>query len=158
LVKILFVCTGNICRSPLAEGILRNKLQQKNLLAEVDSCGFESFHVGDPPDSRAQAVARIRGIDISSHRARLFTMKDFERYDYIYAMDSSHYNHIMSMTRNETDQSKVDYILNMIFPGQNRGVKDPWYYDIEAFEKTYIILDEACDHIIGMLTPKSPVR
>jgi protein-tyrosine phosphatase len=151
LVKILFVCTGNICRSPLAEGILRNKLNRIRIPAEVDSCGFESFHVGDPPDSRAQSVARNRGIDISSHQARLFTISDFDLFDYIYAMDSSHYNNIMRLARNDHDRSKVDYMLNVLYPGQNRGVQDPWYHDMKAFERVYQQLDEVCDQITDRL-------
>jgi protein-tyrosine phosphatase len=151
LVKILFVCTGNICRSPLAEGILRDKLLKINFPAETDSCGFESFHAGDPPDPRAQQVARIRGIDISTHRARLFNVKDFEQFDYIYAMDSSHFRNIMRLSRNETDRSKVDYLLNVIYPLQNRDVQDPWYHDIKVFEKVFLQLDEACEMIVGIL-------
>ncbi len=155
MVKILFVCTGNICRSPLAEGILRDKLNKVNIPCEIDSCGFESFHVGDPPDARAQKVARLRGIDISSHEARLFTYDDFAMFDFIYAMDNSHYNNLMRLAKSESDRSKVDYVLNTIHPGQNRGVQDPWYHDMEAFEKVYAQLEEACDHIAHMLIMKS---
>jgi protein-tyrosine phosphatase len=147
LVKILFVCTGNICRSPIAEGILREKLIKINIPAVVDSCGFESYHVGDPPDSRAFAVSIKRGIDISSHRARLFTTKDFDIFDYIYVMDSSHYRGVMALARNGSDKMKVDYILNVINPGQSQSVQDPWYHDEGAFEKVYLQLDRACELI-----------
>ena len=155
MVKILFVCTGNICRSPLAEGILRDKLNKVNLPSEIDSCGFESFHVGDPPDTRAQTVARLRGIDISSHQARLFIYDDFETFDFIYAMDTSHYNNIMRLAKCDSDRSKVDYVLNVIHPGQNSGVQDPWYHDMKAFEKVYNQLEVACDHITHMLITES---
>jgi len=155
LVKILFVCTGNICRSPLAEGILRDKLNKMNFPSEIDSCGFESFHVGDPPDARAQTVARQHGIDISAHQARLFTYDDFETFDFIYAMDTSHYNNMMRLARTDIDRSKVDYVLNAIHPGQNRGVQDPWYHDMKAFEKVYLQLEEACDSIVHMLISNS---
>jgi protein-tyrosine phosphatase len=158
LIKILFVCTGNICRSPLAEGILRDKLLKNKITAEVDSCGFESFHVGDAPDSRAQVVAMKRGIDLSSLRARLFTSLDFDRFDYIYAMDSTHYMNIMRLARNETDRSKVDYMLNVLYPGQNQGVSDPWYHDLKAFEKVYLQLDEACDRIVDDLILEFPKK
>jgi protein-tyrosine phosphatase len=93
----------------------------------------------------------MRGIDISSHRARLFIVRDFERFDYIYAMDSSHYNNIMGLTKNHADKSKVDYLLNVLHPGQNRCVHDPWYHDIMAFEKVYLQLDEACEQITRKL-------
>ena len=151
MIRILFVCTGNICRSPLAEGILREKLRKKNIPAEIDSCGFESFHVGDPPDSRAQSVAMRRGIDISAHRARLFAPRDFERFDYIYAMDSSHFHNLMRLCRNGSDKVKVDYVLNALSPGQNLGVQDPWYHDLAAFEKVFVQLDAACDRIVANL-------
>ena len=155
MIKILFVCTGNICRSPLAEGILREKLSKRKIPGEVDSCGFESFHVGDAPDPRAQSVAAKRGIDLSSHRARLFTVADFERFDFIYAMDYSHFNQIMSLARNESDIAKVDFVLNTLHPGQNLGVVDPWYHDIKAFERVYLQLDEACDRIIDKIIIES---
>jgi protein-tyrosine phosphatase len=151
LIKVLFVCTGNICRSPLAEGILREKLKRHNIPAEVDSCGFESFHVGDPPDSRAQEVASKRGIDLSTHRARLFTPADFNRFDYIFAMDSTHFNNIRRLARNESDMSKVDYVLNVLHPGQNLGVQDPWYHNLKAFENVYLQLDQVCERFVDKI-------
>jgi len=147
LINILFVCTGNICRSPLAEGILREKLKESNIPAGVDSCGFESFHVGDQPDARARSVAQANGIDISGHRGRLFNQADFDHFDYIYAMDSSHYSNLMRLCRNGADRAKVDYVLNMVHPGQNCDVQDPWYHDMRAFEKVFQQLDEACSRI-----------
>jgi protein-tyrosine phosphatase len=147
LVNILFVCTGNICRSPLAEGILRNKLTKLSIPAFIDSCGFESFHIGDPPDHRAQAVAIKHVTDISSHRGRLFSTDDFDRFDMIYVMDSGHFRNALKFARNDSDRSKVEYILNVLHPGQNFGVTDPWYYGNEAFEKVYFQLDQACEVI-----------
>lgn len=147
--KVLFVCTGNICRSPLAEGILRDKLLKREIAAEADSCGFESFHTGDPPDPRAQEVAGRRGIDISSHKARLFSIHDFDRFDYIYAMDSTHYDKIMRLARNESDRKKVDFMLNVLHPGENRDVQDPWYHNLKAFVNVYLLLDEACDVVVA---------
>ena len=155
MIKVLFVCTGNICRSPLAEGILREKLEKRKIPAEVDSCGFESFHVGDHPDPRAQQVAMKHGIDISVHRAKLFTIRDFDRFDLIYAMDSTHYKNIMKLARNESDRSKVDFMLNVLYPGGNSGVQDPWYHDIKAFEKVYVQLDEACDRLVANIIADS---
>jgi len=153
LIHILFVCTGNICRSPLAEGILREKLESYDIPAVVDSCGFESFHIGDPPDHRAQQVARKYGIDIASHRARLFKVADFERFDRIYAMDSSHYHRLMGLANTDTARGKVDYILNVLYPGQNRPVEDPWYHGMEAFEQVFNQLDRACERICEELLP-----
>ncbi len=136
----------------MAEGILREKLMEAGIGAEVDSCGFERFHVGDSPDPRAQQVTGRHGIDISGHRARLFTRSDFDRFDRIFAMDSSHYNNIMRVAAGDPDAiAKTDYFLNVISPGENEGVPDPWYHDIKAFEKVYRQLDEACDAFVRSL-------
>lgn len=152
LIKVLFVCTGNICRSPMAEGILREKLLEAGIAAEVDSCGFERFHVGDSPDPRAQQVTGRRGIDISGHRARLFTRGDFDRFDRIFAMDSSHYSNILRVAAGDPRAiAKTDFFLNLVNPGANQGVPDPWYHDLKAFEKVYLQLDEACDAFVHSL-------
>lgn len=149
-MNVLFVCTGNICRSPLAEGILRDKFKQFHLQGNIDSCGFESFHVGDRPDNRAQSVARNHGLDISNHRSRLFRISDFDHFDKIYVMDSTHYHNVMRYARSESDRQKVDYIMNVLFPGSNVPVRDPWYDDIDAFEKVYAQLDSACESVASI--------
>ena len=136
-MKILFVCTGNICRSPLAEGILRKKLQELHAGVEVDSAGFEAFHAGDHPDNRAIAIARKNNIDITTLTARLFTNRDFQNFDLIYIMDDSHMSRIRQFARTTTDMKKVDYLLNVVYPGQNLNVEDPWYGDINGFENVY---------------------
>jgi protein-tyrosine phosphatase len=150
-MKILFVCTGNICRSPMAEGILRHKLNEAGLGDETDSCGFESFHVGDHPDKRALTVCRKYGLDISTHVARLFRKSDFDSFDLIYVMDSSHYYNVSRMARSADDMKKVDYMLNLLYPGRDLPVDDPWYHGMEAFEQTYLQLDSACDKLVNLL-------
>jgi protein-tyrosine phosphatase len=143
-VRILFVCTGNICRSPLAEVILRNKIQLLHASAEIDSAGFEAFHDGDHADARAIRTARNHGIDLTAHRARLFTTQDFQHYDHIYIMDDSHMQRIRHFARGHEDMGKVDYIMNQVHPGQDLNVEDPWYDDLPAFERVYVKLDTAC--------------
>jgi protein-tyrosine phosphatase len=151
-MKILMVCLGNICRSPLAEGIMRKKLTDNHILGEVDSCGFESFHIGDKPDSRAIKVALQHGIDISGHRGRQFKKSDFDYFDKIYVMDSTNYRDVTGMARNNNDLDKIDYIMNMAYPGSNMPVPDPYYGGPDGFGKTWELLDIAADKIIENLT------
>jgi protein-tyrosine phosphatase len=146
-MKILFVCLGNICRSPLARGIMAHKADRLGLDVETDSAGFESFHRGDPADPRSVAVAAAHGIDLSDHVARMFTVKDFESFDRIYVMDRNNYEDVINLARDNNDEQKVDFILNLVHPGENRQVPDPWYGGKDNFEKTYKLLDEACEQL-----------
>ncbi len=145
------VCLGNICRSPLAAGILKKKLADLGKIAIVDSAGFEKFHVGDKPDNRAIFVAMNNKIDITPHRARLFKAEDFDIFDNIYVMDQHNYHDVIRMARNETDRLKVDYIMNMINNGKNQQVPDPYYGSNEDFEYTFKLLDTACEKIVVTL-------
>ncbi len=147
-MKILMVCLGNICRSPLAEGIMRKKMEDNHIAGEVDSCGFEPFHAGDTPDKRSIEVARQHGIDISEHRGKLFSKSYFDSFDRIYVMDSANYRDVASAARNDTDMKKVDFIMNMAFPGSNQPVPDPYYGGQSGFSKTWELLDVATDRII----------
>jgi protein-tyrosine phosphatase len=146
-MKILMVCLGNICRSPMAEGLMRLKIEKYKIDAEVDSAGFESFHTGDSPDFRAVRVMKNHGIDITTHRARQFRRTDFETFDHIFVMDSGNYNDVKSVTNDKDYLLKVDYILNILKPGSNQPVPDPYYGGESGFEKTYLLLDEATDMI-----------
>jgi len=145
MTKILMVCLGNICRSPLAEGILKSKLPKDQFV--IDSAGTASYHIGSPPDRRAMNIAEKNGLDISSLRGRQFSIDDFERFDYIYVMDESNYNNVMSLARNEEDKNKVRFILNETYPDQNYDVPDPYYGGPEGFENVFKMLDEACNVI-----------
>ncbi len=147
-MKILMVCLGNICRSPLAEGIMNEKFRQHGIAAEVDSAGTAAYHVGEPPDERSREVAAKHGIDISGQRARQFEVSDFDRFDKIYAMDSQNISNIAALARDDNDLEKVDMILNESYPGENRQVPDPYYGGKNGFEKVYQMLDEACEKII----------
>ncbi len=146
-MNVLFVCTGNICRSPLAEGILKEKYRRLGIRGTVDSAGFERFHVGDRPDPRARQVARAHGIDISDHIARLFTPEDFDRFDRIFVMDAWHYQKVARAARDESDLQKVDFVMSVVLPGKRVYVDDPYYEEFDAFEKVYHQLDQACDKI-----------
>jgi protein-tyrosine phosphatase len=128
----------------MAEGILRYKFQQLNYPATIDSAGFESFHTHDTPDERAILTLRKRGIDITGHDARLFSVRDFDVFDRIYVMDSYHYANVARLARNDKDMEKVDFIMNVVYPGFDKHVKDPWYNELTAFEKVYEQLDQAC--------------
>jgi protein-tyrosine phosphatase len=144
-MKILMVCLGNICRSPMAEGLMQAKIDKYKLDAEVDSAGFEPYHSGDAPDFRAVRVMKQYGIDISRQRSRLFRVSDFEEFDSIYVMDSGNFNDVKSMAKNNTQMQKVDYILNISHPGTNKPVPDPYYGGEQGFEKTYHLLDSATE-------------
>ena len=144
------VCLGNICRSPLAEGILRSKLPDN--LFSIDSAGTGNYHVGDLADKRSIAVAKKYDLDISRLRGRQFTVHDFDDFDIIYAMDNSNFNNIIKLARNPKDISKVKLILNEIYPNQNHDVPDPYLGNKHGFENVYKMIDEACEIIAEKLT------
>lgn len=147
--KILMVCLGNICRSPLAEGILQSKLPKDQFI--IDSAGTGSWHAGQLPDKRSIETAKKHGIDITNQRARQFKLTDFEDFDYIYAMDISNYKNILSLAPSEMAKSKVKLILNELFPNKNIEVPDPYYGGQDGFEEVFKMLDEACNVIVKKL-------
>ncbi len=151
-VKILMVCLGNICRSPLAEGILTSKLPQDKFI--VDSAGTGSYHIGKQPDPRSVATALQHGLDITNQKARLFTTRDFEDFDYIYVMDSSNYDDVIQLAKNEDQKNKVDMILNLLFPNENVDVPDPYYGLQNGFDLVYDMLDETCTILANKLIEK----
>jgi len=140
------VCLGNICRSPLAEGILKTKIEEKGLDWTVDSAGTGSWHLGEQPDPRSIETADHHGIDIRYQRARQIKPKDLREYDLILAMDSSNYQDILRLAPDETEE-KVSLIMNYAQPGQNQSVPDP-YWDDDGFDQVYQMLDKATDAII----------
>ncbi len=151
-VKILMVCLGNICRSPLAEGILASKLNGNDFF--IDSAGTGSWHIGRNPDPRSIAVAKKYNIDISKQKARQFQISDFDNFDHIFAMDYSNYKDILKLAPNETSRNKVKMILNELCPEKNMEVPDP-YYDLEdGFEIVYKMLDESCNIIASKFITK----
>jgi protein-tyrosine phosphatase len=150
MIKVLMVCLGNICRSPLAEGILVSKVNEHEIF--VDSAGTGAYHIGKLPDERSIEVARKYGIDITNQRARKFTIKDFDTFDYIYAMDESNYQNILMLARTKDDKYKVQLILNETHPTKNLAVPDPYYGGNQGFENVYTVLVEACEIIANKLS------
>ena len=145
-MKILMVCLGNICRSPLAEGIL--SLKGKHLNLEVDSAGTAAYHIGKQPDIRSIEIANKYTIDLNQQRARQFSRADFDKFDIIYAMDTNNYAHLISLASNETELNKIRMILNEINPKAYKSVPDPYYGKENGFQEIYNMLDKACDKII----------
>ncbi len=147
-MKILMVCLGNICRSPLADALLRKKVQVSGLDIAVDSAGTASYHIGNPPDQRTQENALTHDVDMSFLRARQFVKSDFQAFDIIYAMDKSNYSNIISLAESESDVEKVKLILDLI-ESDISEVPDPYYGGEEGFENVFNLLDEATDKIIN---------
>ena len=146
-MRILMVCLGNICRSPLAEGILKHKVRQTGLDWTVDSAGTGSWHAGELPDRRSIAVARKYGVDITDQRARQFQAADFDRFDQILVMDTQNQRDVLRQAQHDEHRAKVQLILDFIYPGQDRSVPDP-YYDDNGFEEVFGMLDAACDKLL----------
>ncbi|WP_190809019.1 low molecular weight protein-tyrosine-phosphatase [Flagellimonas sp. S3867] len=146
--KVLMVCLGNICRSPLAEGILKSKVGSKMVF--VDSAGTAGYHVGNPPDQRSIAIAQKYGLDISTQKCRRFSEVDFQEFDYIYAMDRSNFSNIIKLANSKEDEKKVKLLLDEVDLGINE-VPDPYYGGTDGFEKVYEMVDLACDAIAKKL-------
>jgi len=153
-VKILMVCLGNICRSPLAEGILASKLPKNKF--KVDSAGTGSWHVGHGPDDRSVAVAKKNKINISNQKGRQFSKSDFDAFDYIYVMDNSNYNTVIELAENLEQKQKVKLILDELFPNEKVDVPDPYFGLPNGFQIVYTMLDEVCDAIATKLINKHP--
>jgi protein-tyrosine phosphatase len=152
VVKIVMVCLGNICRSPLAEGILASKLPHDRF--KVDSAGTGAWHIGSTPDSRSIAIAKKNNLDISHQRGRQFKLSDFEHFDYIYVMDQSNYNDVLRLAKKPEDIAKVKMILNELSPNQNIDVPDPYYGGDNGFGLVFDMLDQACENIASKLLKK----
>ena len=142
MTKILMVCLGNICRSPLAEGILKSKLPADKFL--VDSAGTSNYHIGNSPDKRSINIAKKYNLDISDLKGRQFTSDDFKVFDYIFVMDKSNYQDIIALATDNQDIAKVKYILDESYPGKKYEVPDPYYGGEQGFENVYKMLDKAC--------------
>ena len=147
-MRVLMVCLGNICRSPLAEGVLQYQATLAGLDIQVDSAGTAGYHIGEAPHVLSQKVAQMNGIDIGGHRGRQFSKEDMDRYDRIYVMDAENYNDVRRAAGAKWNSSKVDLLLNELYPGENRGVPDPWYGEEDGYHAVYGMVDKACRNII----------
>lgn len=151
-VKILMVCLGNICRSPIAEGLLSSKLPKDTFI--VDSCGTGNWHIGKQPDLRSISISDKKGLDISTQKCRQIESADFDAFDYIYVMDGSNYKDVVALSKNDTQKNKVVLILNELFPNKNMDVPDPYFGLENGFELVYKMLDETCEIIAKKLIEK----
>lgn len=146
-MKVLMVCLGNICRSPLAEGILQQKAREAGLAWEVDSAGTGNYHIGEPPHQLSQKVALLNGIDIGQQRCRQFHPKDTDQFDLIYVMDHNNYQDVKRMSGERWNESKTRLILSEI-DNSDDAVPDPWYGTEKDYHHVFALLSSACDHII----------
>jgi protein-tyrosine phosphatase len=151
-VKILMVCLGNICRSPIAEAIMTSKLPKDTFV--VDSCGTGNWHIGQQPDLRSISVSKKYGLDISTQKCRQIEVTDFDTFDYIYVMDEKNYSDVVALSKNEIQKTKVVLILNELYPNENKNVPDPYFGLENGFELVYKMLDETCEVIAKKLIEK----
>jgi len=152
--KILFVCLGNICRSPLAEGIMLHLNEKHHLNWEIDSAGTAGYHVNEPPDPRTIKNAKKNGVDLSRLRARQFKAEDFRNFDRILVMDEHNLHHVLKMARNQNDKNKVQLFLDVLNPGAGMQVPDPYYGSEEGFEEVFRLLFKACSEFVKKETGK----
>ena len=149
------VCLGNICRSPLAEGILRDKTRRAGLDWEIDSAGTNGYHTGEAPHHLSQKVARLNGLDIGDQRARRFTADDFQHFDKIYAMAGDVVDDMRRIAGNKFQPAKVDLLMNEVHPGKDQDVPDPWYGPEPGYHEVYNMISAAADQIIARYSQPS---
>jgi protein-tyrosine phosphatase len=147
-MKILMVCLGNICRSPLAEGILQHKADKVNLNWVVESAGTNGYHNGEAPHRLSQKVAKANGVDISKQISRKFVASDFGRYDKIYVMAADVLADVKRIAGEKFDGEKIDFFLNELEACKNKDVPDPWYGNEDGYVKVYKLIDETCEAIL----------
>lgn len=146
-MNVLFICNGNICRSPIAAALLQKKFLLNNIPGEVSSAGFESFNINEPPDPIAVKIAKKYDLDLN-HKARIFVKKDFKFFDKIYVMDTRNYRDVYELARDEKDYAKIEYLMNVLEPGKNKTIPDPSMSGHIEIETIYNLLDQATDKIL----------
>lgn len=145
--KVLFVCLGNICRSPLAEGILLHLKDRDQLNLHIDSAGTAGYHIGEAPDPRTIANALKNGVDLRSLRARQFKASDLDEFDHIFVMDKNNHRNVLAMAKHEHQKHKVDLLLNVSFENSNLEVPDPYYGNEQDFEHVFQLVFKACEDL-----------
>ena len=145
------VCLGNICRSPIADGLLLRKIKEQKLDAQVDSAGTANYHIGKAPDSRMIQTAAAHGTPIEFLRARQFSNQYFENFDHILVMDQSNYENVIRLAQSADDRNKIQFLLDYLYPNQKAAVPDPYYGSLEDFEQVYQLIDSATDALIQKL-------
>ncbi len=158
-VRVLFVCLGNICRSPTAEGVFRKLAEEEGLIEyiEIDSAGTHAYHIGKPPDQRAQAAARRRGIDLSGLRGRQAVAGDFERFDYILAMDSENHENLLAICPAGMEE-KIRLFLDFAPQRPERDVPDPYYGGPAGFDRVLDMVEEAARGLLAEIRTTRLVR
>lgn len=154
-MRILFVCLGNICRSPLAQGILERKASMQGLDWMIDSSGTGHWHIGESPDPRTLKIAKRYGIDIGSQRARQFKREDYLQFDLILTADDEVHREVLSLAPEQALTSRVRTMVSLLDDTQYREVPDPWYGGEKGFEEVYRLLDEICDALIARVIPSN---
>ena len=147
--KILFVCLGNICRSPLAEGIMLHLKSKHNLQIEIDSAGTAHYHIGEAPDKRTIANAKKNGVDLSALRARQFSSSDFDEFDKIYVMDKSNFKNVIALAKQDSHKNKVSLFLENNSDGLLE-VPDPYYGTEDDFENVFKLVHKHCERLAGI--------
>jgi len=147
--KILFVCLGNICRSPMAEGVFRQRAQDLHLDVSFDSAGTGGWHAGEAPDKRMQETGQGHGVDISDLRARQFSVSDFDAFDQIYVMDDSNLENVLKLARDANDRGKVKMLLNELYPREDMSVPDPYFGGQQGFEHVFDLLQRSAEKVLG---------
>ncbi len=152
--SVLFVCMGNICRSPTAEGVFRHVVRQAGLQdnIKIDSAGTHAYHVGEAPDRRSQSKARENGVDISAQRARKVAQEDFDRFDYIIAMDRSNYSDLMRLAKKPEQQQKISLFMDYAKDWNNTEVPDPYYGGSNGFQQVFDMIMSASQGLLKQIT------
>lgn len=148
-MNVLFICNGNVCRSPLAEALLKKKYEENGIKAVVSSAGFESFNINEPPDPRALEMAEKHHLKMD-HSSRLFLKSDFDMFDKIYVMDMHNYRDVSFLARNTNDKKKIDYLMNVLDPGKNKTIPDPFLQGEKDFDVIYNLIDQATNKIVEL--------